>query len=572
MFLTGVTAQAQLQPLFPFTKAKTADKPVDPAKEDAKFLADAKLTADDPVGLVKYFRTRTLSEEDLTKIKAVIQRMGDEDFEVRVKASKEAEAFKIAAIGPLRHAAISDPDPEVQYRALETLRRIENVSHAMVAAAATRALVKLKHAEATGVLLGFLPMADSVMVEDEIRIGLKTLAIQNQKADAVLVEGLKNPNAVRRAAAASALIEASFEQNALQDEVRALVVPMLKSEKDSEGKFRVAFLYATKGRNPDAVMSLVETMPDLSRGRIWQVEDILLQLAGSKTPKVKLGPDRTALEKGRDDWLKWMKETLKPEDYAAFNYQPKTEGKLHLLMLDQNGYMAKIVELGPDLRQRWKVSGIYAPADFEFLPNGKLEYFESNYSRMTEVDLKTGARTQKQLPASQPLSMQRLDNGHLLVATRNAVMEYDAAMKQVSAWGRNNGDVLYAGKRRSGPVVVLVQNSPNLLRLDDKFKELPDPVKTGQPTYQAKMELLPNDRVLITEQEKVAEYDLKQKDPKPVWQFAVQNCTCVQRLPNGSTLIVDSNSRTVKEVAEDKTTLWQYTAPDSQQVMRAYRR
>ena len=49
--------------------------------------------------------------------------------------------------------------------------------HAAVATAAVRALVKLKPKEAAAALIGFLPMADSDEVAEEIRIGLIALAV-----------------------------------------------------------------------------------------------------------------------------------------------------------------------------------------------------------------------------------------------------------------------------------------------------------------------------------------------------------------------------------------------------------
>src|SRR5947209_8601505 len=47
-----------------------------PTISDEKALAAAGLKADDPAGLLNYLRQRTLSDTDLTKIQAVIHRLG----------------------------------------------------------------------------------------------------------------------------------------------------------------------------------------------------------------------------------------------------------------------------------------------------------------------------------------------------------------------------------------------------------------------------------------------------------------------------------------------------------------
>lgn len=572
-----MTAVASAQIVVQATaKPKAATKeatPLDPAKEDAKWLNEVKLSPDDIDGLIAYLKSRTLSESDLGKIQSVIRRMGDESFEERLKASAEAITFGSAAIGPLRTAATTDPDPEIQFRALETLRTIEKVSHAAVATAVAHTLAKSKHAEAAAVLLGFLPMADNATVDDEIRAALRTMALQGGKLEAALVKGLRDPNAVRRAASAVALIEATLEAKSHREEVAALVVPMLKNETDNDAKFRVSFILATTGKNPDAIQALVEVLPTLgvTRGRVWQVEDVLLQLAGDRAPKIKLGSDKAALERGRDEWLNWLKVNVKAEHYALFDFKPRTNGRLLMMWSDNNWGGGRIVELGPDLRVRWRISGVMAPADFAMLPNGDVEVLEHNYSRLRVFDTKGTQKSTRQMQDGQPLSIQRFNNGNILVAYRQAVIEYDKDWKKLNTYARANQDILSASRLGNGPVWVLVQSGPGqIIKLDDKFKELPKPIKAGNPHYQAKLELLPNDRAIVTDQNQVIEVDLK--NDKTIWSYRAQTPFCTHRLPSGNTLICDTGSRTVKEIDPDgKEVLWTYTPPDGLQPMRAYR-
>src|SRR5438067_6309285 len=172
-------APVPVAPLIKIVRGQAPATPVttDPAKIDADALAKAGLKPDDAAGLIGYLRQRTLSDADLTRIRSVIRRMGDEQFEERLKASAEVEKFGPAAIAPLRAASQSDADPEVAYRAGETLKRMESVSHTAVALATVRALAKLKPPEAPQALLGYLPLADTTAVEDEIRHALVGMAV-----------------------------------------------------------------------------------------------------------------------------------------------------------------------------------------------------------------------------------------------------------------------------------------------------------------------------------------------------------------------------------------------------------
>lgn len=570
VFTAGsLLAQQQAVPIVPGL-AQPAAKEKEPTKDDTKILSDAKLSADDPPGLIAYFKKRTLSNDELAKIRAIIRRMGDESFEERMKASEEAVKFGLGAIGPLRAAATSDPDAEIQYRAFETLRMIEKVPQNAVASAAARMLARSKHPEAASALLNYVPMVDNVAVEEDICQALKVLAIRDGKLEPALTAGLNDDNPVRRAIAAVALIGASIEGKTLQDEVARLVTPMLKGESDGNAKFRIAFELATVAKNPDAVMALAEVLPSLPRGRLWQVEDFLLQLAGDSPPKIKLPQEKSALEKSSAEWLAWLKTHRKPEDYAKLNYKARTSGRIIMLLVDQNWGSGKITELSADLRPRWKIPGIYSPADFRMLPNGNIEIMEHQYSRITERDLRNNIKSTQQLPGGPPMSCQKLENGNMLVAYRQSVVEYDAKWKALNTWNRNNQDCMAAGRFGSGPTVALVQNPPSLIRLDEKFKELPNPVKVGPLHWQQpKIEMLPNNRVLVTEQQQVVEYDLT--SGKSIWKFQGSNPTCVQRLPSGSTLIADMGNRSIKEVHADGEVLWSYSPPDNLMPQRAYR-
>src|SRR5205085_3433295 len=143
--------------------------------------------------------------------------------------------FGPAAIAPLRAASQSDADPEVAYRAGETLKRMESVSHTAVALATVRALAKLKPPEAPQALLGYLPLADTTAVEDEIRHALLGMAVRDGKPEPALVAALTDPAPVRRGAAAVALIEGGPARERVHiPEVYPKVKAAAKAEADPE--------------------------------------------------------------------------------------------------------------------------------------------------------------------------------------------------------------------------------------------------------------------------------------------------------------------------------------------------
>ncbi len=567
---------SQAQPIFAKRMVVKAKEPtVDQLALDTKALESANLSADKPESLIAYLKQRTLSDSDLQKIQNVIKSMGDEQFEERVKASLTAEKFGPAAIGPLRTAAQGDPDPEVAFRAGETLKRIEKVSHAAIASAVARALAKTKSPDAVAAMLGFFPMADTTGVEDDLHAAIAILAIRDGVIDPAILTALEDKLPARRATSAIALLEACVGNPKLSADAAKKVKVALAKETDGETKFSVGFTLATVTRDVDAVAELITSIPDLSRGRIWQAEDFLIQLAGKNAPKTKMGPLKPDLEKARDSWRKWWDGAKGTTDFSKLDFKPTTTGRIALMTMDQSGWgNGWLAEFGPDMRRRWRMAGINAPADFQFLPNGRVLILEQNYSRITERTLNGAIVFTFNPPPGQPVGMQRLPNGHTLVACRQMAVEYNEKWEEKNKYARpNNNDILAVGRYENGPTIVLTTNPGKLIRLDEKWKELPNPVNlTNNPFYQPRMELLPNDRVLVTEQNRVAEYDMKSDKKEPVWFVNVNSPTSVQRFSNGNTLIVDTGSNAVKEYTPEKEVVWTHSVTDGMRLVRAERR
>lgn len=591
VLLVATAAAFAQQPVQPFpgvlgrrpASAPKQPEPVDPATADRKALDAASLKADDPKGLLDYLRQRTLSDADLSKIQAVIRRLGADDFEERLKAAAEVERFGPAAVGPLRSASQSDADYEIAFRAGECLKRMEKVPHAAVAAAAVRALAKSKPPEAAKVLLAFLPLADDDAVGDVIRDTLKVLAVRDGKAEPALVAALTDPVAERRAAAAVALIEGgpSGERVRVPD-AYAKVRAAVKAETDVETRFQMLYSLLLTARETESVGQLIDALPELPRGRLWQAEDYLIQLAGADAPKAVLGKSKESLTKARDAWKGWWAKAEAGTDLGKFAYTPRVTGRTLLILLDyQRGdSTGAVVELGPDLKDRWKIVGLAAPMDAHFLPDGTVAIAEHNTNRVTVRDTAGRTLATRTIGGANrvygnPQQVQVLESGNLLVTCRNVIVEFKKDKdEEVMRYVRNNYDIHAAHRLPDGQTLVLSQNGPNHgVFIDRDGKEIPDRrLKTGTPYYQAHITQSGPDRVLLTELNQVVEYDLKRNET--VWKRAVNQPRSVQRLPNGNTLVVEATpqSNRLVEFTPDGEEVWSHKPDNDMQVFRAYRR
>lgn len=546
---------------------------------DAEALAAAKLKADSPDGLLSYFRQRTVSDSDLVKIQSAIKQLGTDEFDDRLKAADQVELYGPAAIGPLRTASQGESDPEVAYRAMECLKRLEKVPHSTVAIAAVRALAKLKPDGTADVLLGFLPLADTQAVADEIGVTLAAVAYKGGKADIALVAALTDKVALRRGASAIALVEGAPAGEKPSD-VYPKILKAGQAEPDQDTKFRILFALTTIGKDKEAVTSLIDMLADLPRGRLWQAEDYLLQLAGKDAPSAQFKRTKESLTKAQDVWKKWWDGAREKTDLAKFKYAERITGKTVLVMWDNTyGNAGQVVELGPDMKERWKISGLMTPNDVLFLPNNQVMISEMNANRVTIRDMsgqivasRTLSGAGRKIAGGQPISLQMLDNGNIFIGCRNGVFEFKKdADEVVNSYARNQYDIQASHRLANGQTLLLASNDPKFnVILDEKLAEIPNKKLTVQmPHWQAQIASTGPDTILIGEQQQLSEYNVKEN--KLIWKKAIANARSPQRLPNGNTMYVDQQNRIV-EVAPDGEEIWSYQAPANMMLSKAIRK
>ncbi len=579
LIFVAMPAQAQLKQVIiggglavaPAKKANTT------AVDDKKTLQSMNLNPDDAEGLIKYFRGRTLSDQDRIALEKVIDQLGDENFEKRLSATRELEKFGPGVMGILRRTSQTNPDPEIAFRASEALKNMEKTPQGIVASAAARALAKLKAPEAASTLIAFIPMSDTKLVEMDIRKALESLAIRENKIDPALIKALSDQSPMRRCATVGALLRGTIGQPALSKEAVQAVSAIIPGESDLETKFEATYTLATQLKDKDSISFLIDLLPQAPRGRLWQIEDFLMQLAGPKAPNPKMGPGKPELEKARDDWKKWYTSAQATLDLKKFTYQPKTTGHLLLLSADQVGYSNAIIgELGPDMERKWRFGGVYCPADITPLPNGNILVLEQQYNRITERDL-TGNQVSvfNSQNYGQPFGFDRLENGNTLVAFQRTAVEYDKDWKETGKkYSSQTEDIVDIKRDTDGTIFLLTRNQSNrigkIVRLDENWKEKGKSVTTGVLSYyQYRLQILPEQRVLVAEQNRAAEYDLKAEKKDPVWSMPLSNAAMAERLPNGNTLVSDQGSGGIREVTLKNEVVWSFNPPDGRVALRA---
>jgi len=532
----------------PVPKAEVVES-YDPTKSDLEMLKAADIP-DEGEPLLKFFQQRTLSEGDRVKILALIRQLGDDSFDVREEASEKVEQFGLAAIGLLRQSE-RDADAEIARRCEVSLRRIEKVPSQSLSSTIARRLAVHKPDGTAETLLAYLPMADDEAVTEEVRTTLAAVAMKNGQPNKALVQALSDPLAVRRGCAAEALVRGKAE--GLYPQLKE----MLRKEPDIGNRVRMNVAFVVAAKQKDMVEPLIALLADVPQELGWQAEDVLCRLAGEEGgPKVALGSDAESRGKCRDAWKEWWTKNEKTIDLAKLEDRPRLLGFTLVLQMDVRGVNGKVEELGIDGKPRWKVEGLQFPIDAQILPGNRLLVAEHNKHTISEREITTGKIIWQQ-QVLMPVSLQKLPDGNMFVAARNQLYEFDRERKQIFTYARPQHDIVAAQKMRGGDM-LFVTNNGQLVRINKKGEQIKT-FSVGRVNYCSGLEALPNNRVLVTQWNGVAEYDLETGQSK--WSAQVNTPTSVQRLPNGNTLVASMNTMKVVELDSNGKQVWEYQPP-----------
>ncbi|MFO0846464.1 MAG: HEAT repeat domain-containing protein [Gemmataceae bacterium] len=470
-------------------------------------------------------KRRTLTEVDAGHVQAVIEKLGDDAFEVRQKAEEELRKLG-GRIVPLLKEAQKSPDLEIRNRATKCLAAIETEKTPPLSPVTARLLALRKPKGAAAALLAYLPFADEESLAEDVQAALNAAAFRGGKADEAVLQALADKNSTRRAAAAVALCHGPVA------EYLPRLRPLLK---DRDPAVRAKVTLALAGaREPEAVPGVIALVRDLPGDAGASAEDFLFRLARDEPPRgLPEGDDNRAKRAAAwEGWWATHKGALAALERQAPAVRRRELGYTLLVQTSNN----MIVEWDKERRVRWQLTGLANPWDAQWLPGNRLLVAEYNAQRVTERNLK-GEILWTANVGNWPMQAERLANGRTFVTCRNALYEFDRGGKQVAKIDRPASDIMTARKLANGQVVVVTQNR-QLLRLDRSGKEVKSALLPG--VFSNQNEILPNGHVLLPMgwMNALAEYNA---DGKEVARLTVPAPMHAIRLDSGNVLVSSQN-------------------------------
>jgi hypothetical protein len=514
--------------------------------QEERLLRDAGIGVDGP-GLLAFFKDRTLSPEDVKRLSAAVRQLGDEDFAVREKASRDLVRAGRPALAVLRTAA-DDSDFEVSRRARACIEEIDNPGFAARGVAAARLLAVRKPPGAVETLLAFLPFADEESVEDAVLDTLLVLGMKDGRADAAVAAAATASERARRMAAAHVLGRATVPEQ------RRMAHRML-TDADQTVRFRAAVSLAMVG-DREAVPALAALLTDAPLPLAWRSEDLLHRLAGDKAPTANAGTwDEAGRKRCRAAWEMWWKEKGPNLVLAKVDREDALLGINLVAELDGSARSpqgGRVWECGPDGKQRWE-HNLNRPIDAQPQPGGRILIAYHDGNLVNEIDREGKVIWTYRTEGQNPVSAQRLPNGNTFIATYNSVREVRPDGTKLYEYAAQGGMIYNAVKLRNGNM-VLAQSNNAVVELDPMGKPVatvPVPNTGGW----ASAEKLPNGRYLVALYSggRVVEVDATGKE---FWSVKCESAGHATRLRNGNTLVASIEGKRIVEFDPNGKEVW----------------
>ncbi len=497
----------------------------------------AALVSTDGESLLKFFRSRTLTEADRLAIEEEVKQLGSRSFKVRSRAFDALKNRGVPAIAFLK-PALTHMDLEIARRAERCIAEIDRGPGPELPAAAARLLARKPPKEGVPVLIGYIPHADDENVEETILDILVKLTPPAGKPDPALVAALADVVPARRAAAGYVL----GRRTDMQPQVRKLL-----ADADLAVRFR-AVQGLLVGKDREAIAVMPRLLSDAPLSLAWQVEELLVRLGGEDAPSVSLGiGEEETRKKIRTAWEQWVKKHGEKADLARVADLRRLLGLTTVIEYNT----ARVWECGPDGTVRWEITGLHGPMEAWVLPGNRVLIADGN--SVTERDFKGTILKTIASPPTGPTGCQRLPNGNTFVSSYSHVYEYDKDGKKL--YEHNIGGSNAIRKHKNGNIIYATDGG--IVEMDmggRKVRTVPIP---HQSMYVG-IEEVGNDRFVVANSTtgQVLEVDAA---GKIVWQGNVPGACGVTRLPGGNTLVATSLrivelDRAGKIVWEKKTT------------------
>jgi HEAT repeat protein len=470
-------------------------------------------------------KKRTLSEADMTNSQNLIERLGDDSFDVRQKAEEDLKKLGSKII-PILRTAMKNGDLEIRGRVAKLLSNIEADKATPLSAVTCRLIALRKPKGAVESLLAYMPFADETVAED-LQTALNSVAFPGGKADPALIKALEDKAPARRQAAGLALCSGPLADN--MDNIRKTL-----KDKDLTVRLRVAMALAMS-REVEGVPVVIELVGELPGEGSGMAEEFLLSLAKEDGPKdLPEGEDNR--KKRAKEWEKWWdakKDKVAMLDRMNHVIRERYQG-LTILVQSNNG---QIQEWDKDGKVRWTITGLNNPWDAQMLKSNRILITEYGNQTVSERDLKGNILWKVTIPGNWPMQAERLSNGQTFVVCRNELLQYDRGGRQVFKFSRPAGDIMSARRLPNGKIVMVTSNR-QIVQLDRAGKEVA--TATVPNVYYNQNEILDNGNVIVPLgwNNTIIEYDLKGKE---VWRASCQQPMHAMRAANGTTVVSSQN-------------------------------
>ena len=501
----------------------------------------------DAAGVVRYLSRLAPTDANRARAADLVRKLGDDDFAARESANEELKLLLPtlrALAGDAMDRAVKSNDLEIQSRVRRLLKEASSAEARFVLRAA---LIHAGRLKAAGTVEAVLPLIEHV--EDSALRRAMGMAMRDaaSKADeARLLESLGEGHADRRAAAAGALGRLLAD---LQP-IRALL-------DDPQERVRLAAARAITDRGDRAGLETLGALLSSKDAAIRQEAVTTLRQATGK--HFGFSP----FEEGASTkaWTDWIRDEGAA---AALTFPlPDRTAELGRTLICIYGE-GKVVELDRSGKEIFEATGLNQPWGCTGLPNGHRLVAAYSNQKVTEYD-DTGKEiwSKDGLPGG-PMSVQRLENGHTLVACSdsNRVLEIsrDGSIAREETIEGRTTDV---DQLDNGNWLVTLQNGNKVVEVDRSGTVVWTLEGLTSPLAAQRLE---NGNTLVSEMGagRVVEYD---RAGGKVWvKDGLSSPYDAQRLESGNTLYVDQSG--VTEVDPAGNEVWKYAKGSVSRVRR----
>jgi hypothetical protein len=537
LLLTLPPLYHSFQPSVPSGPSEALSSPAS-HRSDSEELERALRSADDEA-LLAFFRRRALTADERGQVQGQIEQLGDNSFRKRNCAADELRRMGSRAAGMLRRAT-HHSDAEIAGRARELLAGMLPPPNTRLLTTGLRRIAESGSPLAVSVLLAYLPDAETTEITEEIHNALSRAASRQPRPDTDLVRALTDPLPEKRLAAGMILVR--FEEQ------RPAVRKVL-DDPDGEVRHRVA-LALLAYQEKDALRVLIELLPVLQTPQAWSALDLLYHTAGVTGPAVALGETAQGRLRCRDAWLDWWEREKQRLTIPAL--PDSKRGPTLLVQMELRWQNGEVLELSARGETNWRFANLGCPVWASSLPADRVLVVEYGSDRVTERDHAGGIV--RMIKVRRPVYAERLPDGKMFVAARDALYEFDAAGVQhdLARWPERV--VATARPCKDGQTLVLTEGGTCLF-LDRAGKETRRFETDCQLVLAPGIDVTANNRVLVPDHasNRVVEFA---PTGEILWQAEVASPTSVQRMPDGNTLVASTSNREVVELDRSGRIVW----------------